>query len=192
MLRTVCTLNVSVVNVKCPFYLCRAFLMAGTARRRRTRPKGGTTPCWDVSQHILSFMKMNGKVQWKLHTPFVLFFWTLSDDRHRVKLHPLLGDPNSDYINANYIDVSLSFCHLPHEIQIRGQHLQSVYLPHPKPQSISLVPVRPPTRLLAHFHLEAIIQSSILLSSLPDAMVLNFCTRSLTQSNSAITFIKRE
>ncbi|KAJ6663555.1 hypothetical protein lerEdw1_009634 [Lerista edwardsae] len=26
-------------------------------------------------------------------------------DRHRVKLHPLLGDPNSDYINANYIDV---------------------------------------------------------------------------------------
>lgn len=29
------------------------------------------------------------------------------DDRHRVKLHPLLGDPNSDYINANYIDVSL-------------------------------------------------------------------------------------
>ena len=31
----------------------------------------------------------------------------ISDDRHRVKLHPLLGDPNSDYINANYIDVSL-------------------------------------------------------------------------------------
>uniref|UniRef100_A0A8C9F5R2 protein-tyrosine-phosphatase n=1 Tax=Pavo cristatus TaxID=9049 RepID=A0A8C9F5R2_PAVCR len=28
----------------------------------------------------------------------------LPDDRHRVKLHPLLGDPNSDYINANYID----------------------------------------------------------------------------------------
>uniref|UniRef100_A0A8C9VRS6 protein-tyrosine-phosphatase n=1 Tax=Scleropages formosus TaxID=113540 RepID=A0A8C9VRS6_SCLFO len=31
----------------------------------------------------------------------------LVNDRHRVKLHPLLGDPNSDYINANYIDVSL-------------------------------------------------------------------------------------
>uniref|UniRef100_A0A8C4WG40 Receptor-type tyrosine-protein phosphatase U n=1 Tax=Gopherus evgoodei TaxID=1825980 RepID=A0A8C4WG40_9SAUR len=30
-------------------------------------------------------------------------------DRHRVKLHPLLGDPNSDYINANYIDF-FSFC----------------------------------------------------------------------------------
>uniref|UniRef100_A0A8B9W109 Receptor-type tyrosine-protein phosphatase U n=1 Tax=Anas zonorhyncha TaxID=75864 RepID=A0A8B9W109_9AVES len=30
----------------------------------------------------------------------------LPDDRHRVKLHPLLGDPNSDYINANYIDVT--------------------------------------------------------------------------------------
>uniref|UniRef100_A0A674E464 Receptor-type tyrosine-protein phosphatase U n=1 Tax=Salmo trutta TaxID=8032 RepID=A0A674E464_SALTR len=26
-------------------------------------------------------------------------------NRHRVKLHPLLGDPNSDYINAKYIDV---------------------------------------------------------------------------------------
>lgn len=32
---------------------------------------------------------------------------SIPDDRHRVKLHPLLGDPNSDYINANYIDVSL-------------------------------------------------------------------------------------
>lgn len=28
------------------------------------------------------------------------------DDRHRVKLHPMLGDPDADYINANYIDVS--------------------------------------------------------------------------------------
>lgn len=34
------------------------------------------------------------------------FFTCSPDDRHRVKLHPLLGDPNSDYINANYIDVS--------------------------------------------------------------------------------------
>uniref|UniRef100_A0A4W3JB91 Protein tyrosine phosphatase receptor type Ub n=1 Tax=Callorhinchus milii TaxID=7868 RepID=A0A4W3JB91_CALMI len=25
-------------------------------------------------------------------------------DRHRVKLHPLLGDPGSDYVNASYID----------------------------------------------------------------------------------------
>uniref|UniRef100_A0A672HT86 protein-tyrosine-phosphatase n=1 Tax=Salarias fasciatus TaxID=181472 RepID=A0A672HT86_SALFA len=37
--------------------------------------------------------------------PCALFFSSVSDDRHRVKLHPLLGDPNSDYINANYIDV---------------------------------------------------------------------------------------
>ncbi|KAL2080557.1 hypothetical protein ACEWY4_024350 [Coilia grayii] len=28
----------------------------------------------------------------------------LSHDRHRVKLHSLLADPNSDYVNANYID----------------------------------------------------------------------------------------
>ncbi|KAK1880697.1 Receptor-type tyrosine-protein phosphatase U, partial [Dissostichus eleginoides] len=30
----------------------------------------------------------------------------LSHDRHRVKLHSLLADPSSDYVNANYIDVS--------------------------------------------------------------------------------------
>lgn len=29
----------------------------------------------------------------------------VSDDRHRVKLHSLLADPSSDYVNANYIDV---------------------------------------------------------------------------------------
>uniref|UniRef100_A0A671W0D7 protein-tyrosine-phosphatase n=1 Tax=Sparus aurata TaxID=8175 RepID=A0A671W0D7_SPAAU len=28
------------------------------------------------------------------------------NDRHRVKLHSLLADPSSDYVNANYIDVS--------------------------------------------------------------------------------------
>uniref|UniRef100_A0A4W6CQE4 protein-tyrosine-phosphatase n=1 Tax=Lates calcarifer TaxID=8187 RepID=A0A4W6CQE4_LATCA len=42
-----------------------------------------------------------------LNIPFLFYFLSFSDDRHRVKLHPLLGDPNSDYINANYIDVSL-------------------------------------------------------------------------------------
>lgn len=34
------------------------------------------------------------------------FSFCLSDDRHRVKLHSLLADPSSDYVNANYIDVS--------------------------------------------------------------------------------------
>uniref|UniRef100_A0A672SZM7 Receptor-type tyrosine-protein phosphatase U n=1 Tax=Sinocyclocheilus grahami TaxID=75366 RepID=A0A672SZM7_SINGR len=29
----------------------------------------------------------------------------LGQDRHRVKMHSLLADPNSDYVNANYIDV---------------------------------------------------------------------------------------
>uniref|UniRef100_A0A8C1TGG5 Receptor-type tyrosine-protein phosphatase U n=1 Tax=Cyprinus carpio TaxID=7962 RepID=A0A8C1TGG5_CYPCA len=28
-------------------------------------------------------------------------------DRHRVKMHSLLADPNSDYVNANYIDVRI-------------------------------------------------------------------------------------
>uniref|UniRef100_A0A8C7ZBK9 protein-tyrosine-phosphatase n=1 Tax=Oryzias sinensis TaxID=183150 RepID=A0A8C7ZBK9_9TELE len=32
----------------------------------------------------------------------IIFF---PDDRHRVKLHSLLADPSSDYVNANYIDV---------------------------------------------------------------------------------------
>ncbi|XP_019905852.1 receptor-type tyrosine-protein phosphatase U isoform X2 [Esox lucius] len=31
----------------------------------------------------------------------------LGHDRHRVKLHSLLADPNSDYVNANYIDLFL-------------------------------------------------------------------------------------
>uniref|UniRef100_A0A7N6AK88 protein-tyrosine-phosphatase n=1 Tax=Anabas testudineus TaxID=64144 RepID=A0A7N6AK88_ANATE len=40
-------------------------------------------------------------------------FLCISDDRHRVKLHSLLADPSSDYVNANYIDVSLLFFLLP-------------------------------------------------------------------------------
>lgn len=52
------------------------------------------------------------------------------DDRHRVKLHPLLGDPNSDYINANYIDVSgdraVSWgSGLQHELPVASQGLSS-------------------------------------------------------------------
>lgn len=83
----------------------------------------------------------------------------LSDDRHRVKLHPLLGDPNSDYINANYIDVSqivvVFFAVVWHWIQI-----VCLYLSHPaEPRSISLIPV---TNVLAHFHPEAVIQSNAL------------------------------
>lgn len=34
-----------------------------------------------------------------------------------MKLHPLLGDPNSDYINANYIDVSGGQCLSPREVR---------------------------------------------------------------------------
>ncbi|MEQ2222304.1 hypothetical protein ILYODFUR_024816, partial [Ilyodon furcidens] len=32
----------------------------------------------------------------------------LSPDRHRVKLHSLLADPSSDYVNANYIDIRIN------------------------------------------------------------------------------------
>ncbi|KAJ3609816.1 hypothetical protein NHX12_024326, partial [Muraenolepis orangiensis] len=31
----------------------------------------------------------------------------LSHDRHRVRMHSLLADPSSDYVNANYIDVCI-------------------------------------------------------------------------------------
>lgn len=36
-----------------------------------------------------------------------LFSFLLSDDHSRVRLQLLDGDPHSDYINANYIDVRL-------------------------------------------------------------------------------------
>ncbi|KAJ7424598.1 receptor-type tyrosine-protein phosphatase U [Willisornis vidua] len=46
------------------------------------------------------------------------------DDRHRVKLHPLLGDPNSDYINANYID---GYHRSNHFIATQGPKQEMVY-----------------------------------------------------------------
>uniref|UniRef100_A0A8D0B6A3 protein-tyrosine-phosphatase n=1 Tax=Salvator merianae TaxID=96440 RepID=A0A8D0B6A3_SALMN len=45
-------------------------------------------------------------------------------DRHRVKLHPLLGDPNSDYINANYID---GYHRSNHFIATQGPKLEMIY-----------------------------------------------------------------
>ncbi|XP_047672606.1 receptor-type tyrosine-protein phosphatase U isoform X1 [Tachysurus fulvidraco] len=32
----------------------------------------------------------------------------LAHDRHHVKMHSLLADPNSDYVNANYIDIRIN------------------------------------------------------------------------------------
>ncbi|XP_066573810.1 receptor-type tyrosine-protein phosphatase U isoform X4 [Amia ocellicauda] len=48
----------------------------------------------------------------------------LGYDRHRVKLHPLLGDPNSDYINANYID---GYHRSNHFIATQGPKQETVY-----------------------------------------------------------------
>uniref|UniRef100_A0A8D2ZIF1 protein-tyrosine-phosphatase n=1 Tax=Scophthalmus maximus TaxID=52904 RepID=A0A8D2ZIF1_SCOMX len=56
--------------------------------------EGGMTLCWDVN------------------------------DRHRVKLHPLLGDPNSDYINANYID---GYHRSNHFIATQGPKQETLY-----------------------------------------------------------------
>ncbi|XP_058853626.1 receptor-type tyrosine-protein phosphatase U-like isoform X3 [Acipenser ruthenus] len=54
----------------------------------------------------------------------------LAHDRHRVKLHPLLGDPNSDYINANYIDIRINregYHRSNHFIATQGPKQESVY-----------------------------------------------------------------
>ncbi|XP_048681507.1 receptor-type tyrosine-protein phosphatase U isoform X2 [Caretta caretta] len=51
-------------------------------------------------------------------------------DRHRVKLHPLLGDPNSDYINANYIDIRINregYHRSNHFIATQGPKQEMVY-----------------------------------------------------------------
>ncbi|XP_038614039.1 receptor-type tyrosine-protein phosphatase U isoform X2 [Tachyglossus aculeatus] len=48
----------------------------------------------------------------------------LAHERHRVKLHPLLGDPNSDYINANYVD---GYHRSNHFIATQGPKQEMVY-----------------------------------------------------------------
>ncbi|KAM3830096.1 receptor-type tyrosine-protein phosphatase U [Vipera latastei] len=51
-------------------------------------------------------------------------------DRHRVKLHPLLGDPNSDYINANYIDIRINregYQRSNHFIATQGPKQEMIY-----------------------------------------------------------------
>lgn len=169
--------------------------MAGTAQRRRTKPKGGTTPCWDVSHQnsfhpVLKKRYCNNIINIiKIILHLTVSFCSVSDDRHRVKLHPLLGDPNSDYINANYIDVSLIllFC----LCLTSDTNSQSLLRLTPWKTTVHLYHSCKPTSLLAHFHLEAFIQSNTLPGGvLPDAVVVNCSTESLTQTTSAITFIK--
>eukprot|EP00070_Physeter_catodon_P035985 XP_028342879.1 receptor-type tyrosine-protein phosphatase U isoform X1 [Physeter catodon] len=45
-------------------------------------------------------------------------------DRHRVKLHPMLGDPDADYINANYID---GYHRSNHFIATQGPKPEMIY-----------------------------------------------------------------
>ncbi|XP_043945675.1 receptor-type tyrosine-protein phosphatase U [Protopterus annectens] len=55
---------------------------------------------------------------------------TQTHDRHRVKLHPLLGDSNSDYINANYIDIRINregYHRSNHFIATQGPKQEMVY-----------------------------------------------------------------
>ncbi|XP_042194557.1 receptor-type tyrosine-protein phosphatase U isoform X2 [Callorhinchus milii] len=51
-------------------------------------------------------------------------------DRHRVKLHPLLGDPGSDYVNASYIDIQINregYHKANHFIATQGPKQEMVY-----------------------------------------------------------------
>uniref|UniRef100_A0A8C4FFX1 protein-tyrosine-phosphatase n=1 Tax=Dicentrarchus labrax TaxID=13489 RepID=A0A8C4FFX1_DICLA len=48
----------------------------------------------------------------------------LSHDRHRVKLHSLLADPSSDYVNANYID---GYQRSNHFIATQGPKQEMIY-----------------------------------------------------------------
>ncbi|KAF7210689.1 transcript variant X5 [Nothobranchius furzeri] len=48
----------------------------------------------------------------------------LSHDRHRVKLHSLLADPSSDYVNANYID---GYQRSNHFIATQGPNQEMIY-----------------------------------------------------------------
>uniref|UniRef100_A0AAQ4NX77 protein-tyrosine-phosphatase n=1 Tax=Gasterosteus aculeatus aculeatus TaxID=481459 RepID=A0AAQ4NX77_GASAC len=58
----------------------------------------------DLLQHINQMKTAEGYGFKQEYEANILLF--ISDDRHRVKLHSLLADPSSDYVNANYIDVS--------------------------------------------------------------------------------------
>ncbi|XP_058856180.1 receptor-type tyrosine-protein phosphatase U isoform X5 [Acipenser ruthenus] len=84
----------------------------------------------DLLQHINQMKTAEG---YGFKQEYESFFdgWDVSkkknktkDDRHRVKLHPLLGDPSSDYINANYID---GYHRSNHFIATQGPKQESVY-----------------------------------------------------------------
>uniref|UniRef100_A0A8C4LTG1 protein-tyrosine-phosphatase n=1 Tax=Equus asinus asinus TaxID=83772 RepID=A0A8C4LTG1_EQUAS len=63
----------------------------------------------DLLQHINQMKTAEGygfKQEYEVSAPAhpMAACSVFADDRHRVKLHPMLGDPDADYINANYID----------------------------------------------------------------------------------------
>lgn len=69
-----------------------------------------------ISFFIISSIQLptcrNRQVKWSTYKVLFIvtvtfFSFLLSDDHSRVRLQLLDGDPHSDYINANYIDVRL-------------------------------------------------------------------------------------
>uniref|UniRef100_M4AEC4 Receptor-type tyrosine-protein phosphatase U n=1 Tax=Xiphophorus maculatus TaxID=8083 RepID=M4AEC4_XIPMA len=75
----------------------------------------------DLLQHINQMKTSEGygfKQEYEVKRELFCFLPELSvltaethPDRHRVKLHSLLADPSSDYVNANYIDVTQMLSH---------------------------------------------------------------------------------
>ncbi|KAF4802255.1 Receptor-type tyrosine-protein phosphatase U [Turdus rufiventris] len=81
----------------------------------------------DLLQHINQMKTAEGygfKQEYEVGTACASTSGGVGDDRHRVKLHPLLGDPNSDYINANYID---GYHRSNHFIATQGPKQEMVY-----------------------------------------------------------------
>lgn len=153
----------------------QSFFDGWDCTKKKDKTKGRHDTLLGCESFLTYYILTVGKEKLWLSCNNSAFLWP--DDRHRVKLHPLLGDPNSDYINANYIDVSL--------IRI---------LPLPLPRGAaahySLTHSFKPATRLAHFHLEASIQSDDAAHwCLARCRVVHCCAERLTQTESPLSHL---
>uniref|UniRef100_A0A8C0XS68 protein-tyrosine-phosphatase n=1 Tax=Castor canadensis TaxID=51338 RepID=A0A8C0XS68_CASCN len=83
-----------------PRYLCE-----GTESPYQTGQLHPAIRVADLLQHI-NLMKTSDSYGFKEEYEFSFYYLNILDDHSRVILQPVEDDPSSDYINANYIDVS--------------------------------------------------------------------------------------
>ncbi|XP_060640646.2 receptor-type tyrosine-protein phosphatase U isoform X2 [Anolis sagrei] len=124
-------------------------LLGGSPRRRKGSPyhTGQLHPAVRVADLLQHINQMKTAEGYGFKQEYESFFdcWDASKkkdktkgrqdhgptyDRHRVKLHPLLGDPHSDYINANYIDIRINregYHRSNHFIATQGPKQEMVY-----------------------------------------------------------------